>query len=344
MVKKIRQSRVAVLGAGSWGITLANVLHENKNKVILWEYDPIQTKKLQRYRTFITLKGYKIPKAITITNSLEEAATGADYIVVSVPSSALKSVVGKLSKININRKTVIVSTIKGFDQQSLMRPTELLEKHLGGNVKLAVLSGPSHAEEVVNRVPTAIVVATKNKSTGTNLQELFSNLYFRVYTSNDIKGVELGGALKNIIAIGSGIASGLGMGDNTKAALITRGNAEITRLGIELGAKRKTFGGLSGIGDLIVTCFSEHSRNFRFGKYIGQGYSIDEALKKTKTTAEGVYATQSCYKLSKKHKIQMPVCKMIYQVLYNNKPVEQAWKELMSRPLKSEYIEKRREI
>jgi len=333
------QYNIAVLGAGSWGITLANLLFENNNKVILWEFDPEKAKKLKKSRSFVTLKDFKIPKEIKITSSMQEAVCNAEYIVVSVPSAAIKSTARDLSKIKINSPMTVVSTIKGFEQTSLERPSEVVRDYLGTNVHIAVLSGPSHAEEVINKIPTAVVIASTNKKINMDLQELFSNLYFRVYTSFDVKGVELGGALKNIIAIGSGMSSGLGMGDNTKAALITRGNAEITRLGIELGAKRETFNGLSGIGDLIVTCFSEHSRNFRFGRYIGQGHSIDDALKKIETTVEGMYSAKSCYKLSKRLKVQMPVCSKVYEILYKGKPADIAWKELMLRPLKSENMD-----
>lgn len=339
MATKKDQYRIAVLGAGSWGITLSNLLYENNNKITLWEFDPRQAAKLERNRSFFALKDFRIPEEINITDSLEEATYSSDYIVVSVPSSVINSVAGNLSKLKINTSTTIISTIKGFEQKSLKRPSEILRDYLGMNIHIAVLSGPSHAEEVIKRIPTAVVIASVNENINIELQKLFSNLYFRTYTSFDIKGVELGGALKNIIAIASGTASGLKMGDNTKAALITRGNAEITRLGVVLGAKRDTFNGLSGIGDLIVTCFSQYSRNFRFGKYIGEGDSFNEALQKVKTTVEGVYTTKSCYKLAKKLKVQMPVCNIVYEMLYKGKPADTAWKELMLRPLKSENIE-----
>ncbi len=336
MEKKKEQYNIAVLGAGSWGITLANLLYENNNKVTLWEFAPQQAEKLKKIRTFVSLKGFKIPESINITDSLKDAIVDSDYIVISVPSSAIKSLAIELAALNINSSTIIVSTIKGFERTTLKRPSEVLRDYLGSNSHIAVLSGPSHAEEVVRKIPTAVVVASVNSNTNIKLQKLFSNLYFRVYTSSDINGVELGGALKNIIAIASGISSGLKLGDNTRAALITRGNAEIARLGIELGAKRTTFSGLSGIGDLIVTCFSEYSRNFRFGRYIGQGYSFDEALQRIDTTVEGINTTKSCYKLSKKLKVQMPVCSKVYETLFKGKSVNIAWKELMLRPLKSE--------
>ncbi len=338
MEKKKDQYNIAVLGAGSWGITLANVLYENGHNIKIWEFDPLQASKLRKKRKFLSLEAYCIPKEIDITSSLKNAVTAVDFIVVSVPSAAIKSVAQELSKISIMRSTIVISTVKGFDKATLKRPSEILKEHLRYGMQIAVLSGPSHAEEVIKKIPTAIVTASRNRNSTRKIQTIFSNVYFRVYNSSDIKGVELGGALKNVIAVASGIASGLKLGDNTRAALITRGNAEITRLGIALGARKVTFNGLSGIGDLIVTCFSEHSRNFRFGKYLGEGYSIDEANEKAQTTVEGINTTQSCYKLSKKYNVQMPVCSMVYKILFKDKSPSEAWRELMLRPLKSENI------
>lgn len=336
MVKKKDRYNIAVLGAGSWGITLANLLFENNNNVTIWEFDPVQAKKIKKNRQFISLGKFRIPMEIDITDSLKYAVKNADYIVVSVPSSVIKAVVSKLAKLKLKSSVTLISTVKGFDQKTLKRPSEILKMFMGNNVSIGVLSGPSHAEEVIQKIPTAVVIASGSKKTKKDLQRLFSNQYFRVYTSFDIKGVELGGALKNIIAVAAGMVTGLGLGDNTKAALITRGNAEIARLGIRMGARRKTFTGLSGVGDLIVTCFSEHSRNFRFGKYIGKGFSFNEALAKMKTTVEGINTTRSCYKLSRKLDIQMPVCNQVYRVLFKGKNSHDAWKELMNRPLKSE--------
>lgn len=334
-MKKDRYN-IAVLGAGSWGITLANVLYENGNTVILWEFDRKQAANLTRERKFLTLGSYRIPAGITVTDSMRRAVEAADYIVISVPSSVVGSVIGELSRQKLRPGVTVVSSVKGFDQKTLKRPSQIIKGMLGRKANVAVISGPSHAEEVIKRVPTAVVAASVDNKTRTHVQKLFSNLYFRVYSSSDINGVELGGALKNIIGIASGIVSGLKLGDNTRAALITRGNAEITRLGARLGARSGTFSGLSGIGDLIVTCFSHHSRNFRFGKLIGEGSSMDEALRKIKTTVEGINTTRSCYRLSRKLGVQMPVCGKVYEILYRKKEPEKAWRELMSRPLKSE--------
>ncbi|MGM0441246.1 MAG: NAD(P)H-dependent glycerol-3-phosphate dehydrogenase [Elusimicrobiota bacterium] len=337
MVKKKNQYKIAVLGAGSWGITLANVLNDNKHRVDLWEFDSVQAKNLKKKRQFISLGDFSIPQRVNITNNLIKAVENKDFIVVSVPSGAVNEVAIQLGKVKDKLPHKIISTVKGFDPDSLQRPSQILRKYLGKKFHITVLSGPSHAEEVVNKTPTTVVAGSVDKTSRKKVQKLFSNIYFRVYTSEDIKGVELGGALKNVIAIGSGITKGLEMGDNTRAALITRGNAEITRLGTVLGARKHTFNGLSGIGDLIVTCFSEHSRNFRFGYFIGEGVSVKEALNKVNTTVEGFKTAKSCFKLSKKYNIKMPVSKNIYQILYKEKSAQKAWRDLMSRPLKKEH-------
>ncbi|NLB35071.1 MAG: NAD(P)-dependent glycerol-3-phosphate dehydrogenase, partial [Elusimicrobia bacterium] len=269
-------------------------------------------------------------------DSLNDAVEDADMIVVSVPSVAIASTAELLKNAEFSDETIIVSTVKGFETVSLNRPTQLLEKELNGRGRIGVLSGPSHAEEVVNQIPTAIVAASTDTETRCLVQRKFSNIYFRVYTSSDLIGVELGGALKNVIAIASGIVAGSGLGDNTRAALIARGNTEITRLGIAMGASSDTFSGLSGIGDLIVTCFSEHSRNFRFGKYLGSGHTFEDALAKMKTTVEGINTAKCVDRLAEKYQVSMPLCNKISEMLFDNKSVSDAWKELMLRPLKSE--------
>ncbi len=339
MVKKKKRSKIAVIGAGSWGIALGNVLYENDYNITLWEYDSSEAKNLIKTRKFKSLRGYKIPDDIKITNSLDEAVIDAKYIVVSVPSATIKSVARQLSEVKIGKDVLVISTIKGLEKKTLKRASEVLQDEIGGEINIAVLSGPSHAEEVVKRVPTAVVCAGVNRAVNSKIQKVFSNVYFRVYSSSDIKGVEFGGAFKNVIAIASGISKGLGMGDNTVAALITRGNAEIRQLGVKLGAKEETFNGLSGIGDLIVTCFSEHSRNFRFGRYMGVGLTFEEAFNKIETTVEGISTAKSVYKLARINDIQMPVCDTVYRILFNGKSPAESWMELMKRPLKSEYFE-----
>ncbi|MFH1416030.1 MAG: NAD(P)H-dependent glycerol-3-phosphate dehydrogenase [Elusimicrobiota bacterium] len=338
MAKKKNRFNITVLGAGSWGITLADLLYNNGNSITLWEFDRRQAEKLKKKRSFISLKNYSIPDKIKITDSLEEAVSGSDCLVVSLPTVAVKHVASRLSKLGIRQGMPVISTVKGIEGITLETPSRILRHYLGNKVHIAVLSGPSHAEEVIKKEPTAVVIASVNPKTTMELQSIFSSIYFRVYTSSDLRGVELGGALKNVIAIASGICSGLGLGDNTRAALITRGNAEIMRLGIKLGAKKVTFSGLSGIGDLIVTCFSEHSRNFRFGKYLGSGYTVQEARDKVMTTVEGINTSKSCYRLSKRYNVQMPVCNIVYQMLFRGKEPSVALKELMLRPLKSENI------
>ncbi len=339
MAKKKDRFKIAVLGAGSWGITLAYLLHCKGNEVRMWEFDSRQSKILDKKRIFPPLKNFIIPGEIEISSSLKTTIEGADFLVIAIPSKAFKKTVEKIKKIKESVPRLIISAVKGFDYASLKRPTEILREELGKGFHISVLSGPSHAEEVIKRMPTAIVAASSNPKTARQVQELFFTDYFRVYTSDDIKGVELGGALKNVIAVASGITAGLGLGDNTRAALITRGNSEIKQLGIKMGARHKTFNGLSGIGDLIVTCFSMHSRNYRFGKFIGEGMSFSEAEKKVGTTAEGIYTVRSCVKLSSKYDVPMPVCKKVYDVLYRGKNPAEATGELMTRPLKSEYPE-----
>jgi len=335
-MEKKKKYKAAVLGAGSWGLTLGNVLYENGNSVTFWEFDPGQAENLRRTREFSPLKGYKIPAEIKITDSVGDAVKDADIIVVSVPSVAIESTAELLKNAEFKEDAIIVSTVKGFEASTLSSPTQVLEQKLSGRGRIGVLSGPSHAEEVVNRIPTAIVAASPDMETRCTIQKQFSNIYFRVYTSSDLRGVELGGALKNVIAVASGIAAGAGLGDNTRAALITRGNTEITRLGTAMGASRETFSGLSGIGDLIVTCFSEHSRNFKFGKYLGSGLSFEDALSKMETTVEGVNTARCVDRLAKKYDVSMPLCHKVCEMLFDSKPASEAWKELMLRPLKSE--------
>ena len=336
MEKKQRQYKVAVLGAGSWGLTLADVLNNNSHSVTVWEYDPRQALALENERVFPPLSGYRVPGEIRITDSLSRAVIDAEIIVVSVPSPAIARVAELLTGCEFPRGAVVISTVKGFEYETLLSPSEVLGKSLGRRVRIAALSGPSHAEEVVRKIPTAVVAASSSKKTRKLVQEVFSNIYFRVYTSSDIKGVEFGGALKNVIAIAAGIAGGMGMGDNTRAALITRSTAEIMRLGESMGASAKTFSGLSGIGDLIVTCFSEHSRNFRFGRFIGEGLSFEEALSRMDTTVEGVNTAKCVRRLAEKFGVQMPLCFKVCEMLFEGKHPGEAWKELMLRPLKSE--------
>jgi len=329
--------KVTMLGAGSWGTTLAIILNQNNHQVTCWSFDKRdieEIKKTGENKKF--LPGIIIPDTIDFTNNLDASISSAEVIVVAVPSHAVRSVV---SELNLrNREEIIwVNVAKGIENSTLLRVSEVIEQV--GKIpadKIAVLFGPSHAEEVSRGIPTAIVSASKNENTATLVQDLFMTPVFRVYANLDIIGVELGGALKNIIAVAAGICDGAGFGDNTKAALITRGLVEINRLGVKLGAKSDTFAGLSGMGDLIVTCMSKHSRNRYVGEQIGKGRSLEQVLEEMVMVAEGVKTTASAYELSIREKIEMPITHQVYQTLFEGKPPVEAMAELMTRASKIE--------
>ena len=326
---------VSVLGAGGWGTALAVLLSERENEVILWEFFDDYAKVLDEKRENIKfLKGVAIPKSIRIISDLKDALESSDYIVLAIPSHILRSLLEKIQKLDFKKK-VFISVIKGIEQETLMTPT-LVIKDVLGKVSTAVLSGPSHAEEVGRKVPTTVVVASKDKKLAETIQNMFFTDYFRTYSRTDVTGVELGGCIKNVIAIAAGTLDGLKTGDNTKAALITRGLAEMRRLGVAMGGEEDTFFGLSGIGDLIVTCDSKHSRNRSVGEQLGQGKKIKEILDGMVMVAEGVKTTLSVYKLSKKYKVDMPICNEVYYALYEDKSPVKSVKDLMSRPAKSE--------
>jgi glycerol-3-phosphate dehydrogenase (NAD(P)+) len=329
--------KVTVLGAGSWGTTLALVLNQNNHLVICWSFDKndIESiKKTKENKKF--LPGINIPASINFTNDLQASIKSAEVIVVAIPSHAVRSVVQSIdlsAKINL----IWINVAKGIENKTLLRVSEVIEEV--GRVSpenIAVLFGPSHAEEVSREIPTAIVSASKNQETATLVQHLFMTSYFRVYANLDIIGVELGGALKNIIAVAAGICDGAGFGDNTKAALITRGLVEINRLGVKMGAKPDTFAGLSGMGDLIVTCMSQHSRNRYVGEQIGKGRTLKEVLDDMVMVAEGVKTTASAYELSKKEDVEMPITEQVYKTLFEGKPPAEAMKDLMTRASKLE--------
>ncbi len=327
--------RVSILGAGGWGTTLAILLSERNNDVTLWEYFPDYAKVLGKKRENIKfLKGVKIPRKIKITNKLDEAVEGSGIIVIAVPSHTTRALYSKIKKLNY-RKKVFVIAAKGIERKTLLTMSGVIKEMLGG-VKHAVISGPSHAEEVARKVPTTVAVASDDYGLAEKIQEMFFTNYFRVYANSDVTGVELGGGLKNVIAIAAGIIDGLGAGDNTKAALITRGLAEIRRLGVKMGAAGGTFSGLSGMGDLIVTCASKHSRNRRVGEMLGKGKKLNEILAKMEMVAEGVKTAESAYRLSKKHRIDMPITTEVYRVLYRDKSPYDSIRDLMKRSLKSE--------
>ncbi|MFH1612312.1 MAG: NAD(P)H-dependent glycerol-3-phosphate dehydrogenase [bacterium] len=331
--------KITVLGAGSWGTTIAILLANKGYQVFLWEHYKEHVDVLNKHRENIKfLPGVFIPAEIVITNSIEECLQNTECLVVVVPSHAVRSVMKRCSAW-IRKGVVIVSAAKGIEQDTLSTVSQIIESEVAPEIieDIEVLSGPSHAEEVSRQVPTTVVAAAKQEKTARFIQELFSTPYFRVYTNLDIKGVELGGSLKNIIALASGILCGFGFGDNTNAALITRGLAEISRLGVAMGAQRETFFGLSGIGDLVVTCTSKHSRNRYLGELIGKGISLNEALSTMTMVAEGVNTTKAAFILSGKLGIELPITTAIHDVLFEGKNPQKAIEGLMTRELRSEW-------
>lgn len=328
-------AKVSVIGAGSWGTALALLLSNNGNDVTVWSILESEIEMLTKEREHKEkLPGVKLPESICFTTDLQKAVEGKEVLVLAVPSTFTRSTAGKM-KPYVVKEQIIVNVAKGVEEATLMTLSEVIEEEIP-QAEVAVLSGPSHAEEVGRGLPTTIVVGTKRRKTAEYLQNLFMNDVFRVYTSPDVLGIELGGALKNVVALAAGIADGLGYGDNTKAALITRGIAEIARLGMAMGAKFETFCGLTGIGDLIVTCASMHSRNRRAGILIGKGYTMEEAMKEVKMVVEGVYSAKAAMGLAKKYQIQLPIIEQVNGVLFENKPAAEAVKELMLRDKKIE--------
>lgn len=321
---------MAVLGAGSWGTALAVLLAENGFSVGLWarRKDLVLAIRFD-HENKQYLPGVKIHPGVTVDTDAEKILKGADLIVLAVPSQSVRQVAREMKHL-IPSQTIIVNTAKGLEQNSLLRLSQVLEEELG-EPKLAVLSGPSHAEEVGRRLPTAVVVSSRSISVAEEAQDYFMSPDFRVYTNQDLIGVEVAGALKNIIALGTGIAEGLGFGDNTKAAMMTRGLAEITRLGVAIGADSKTFAGLAGIGDLVVTCTSQHSRNRRAGMQIGRGEALDTVLKNMGMVVEGVQTTRAAYQLALRHGVEMPITAEAYQVLFEGKDARVGVVSLMTR-------------
>ncbi|MDO4555702.1 MAG: NAD(P)H-dependent glycerol-3-phosphate dehydrogenase [Lachnospiraceae bacterium] len=321
---------ICVLGAGSWGSALAALLSGNGHEVTLWSIDEREVKMLHECREQKEkLPGVKIPDNICVTSNLSEAVEGKEVLVFAVPSVYVRSTAKSVAPF-YQKGQIIVDVAKGIEEKTLMTLSQILEEEIPDG-EICVLSGPTHAEEVGRKMPTTCVIGAKKKATADYLQDLFMNDYFRVYTSPDMTGIELGGALKNVIALAAGIADGLGYGDNSKAALITRGIAELTRLGMTMGGKMETFAGLSGIGDLIVTCTSKHSRNHNAGELIGQGYSMEEAMDKVKMVVEGVYSAKAALTLSKEHNVSMPIVEQINQVLFEGKSAKEAVEELLLR-------------
>ena len=329
-------AKISVLGSGSWGMALALLLHNNGHEVLLWSARPEDARKLREKRENPDrLPGVQIPEDIEILTDLERAIKSADVTVLAVASPYIRSMAHKMAPF-IRKGQKIVNVAKGIEEKTLKTLSDVIEEEIPeGDV--AVLSGPSHAEEVSHGVPTTVVVGAKTEKTAMFVQDVFMSDRFRVYTSPDMIGIELGGALKNVIALAAGILDGMGLGDNTKAALMTRGIAEISRLGVELGGKMETFCGLSGIGDLIVTCISTHSRNHNCGYMLGQGKTLEEAKKEIKQVIEGVNCAKAAMALANKNHVTMPIVEQINAILFSDKTAEQAVADLLMRDKASEY-------
>lgn len=329
-------ARVCVAGAGGWGLALAMVLEKNGHNVTVWsalkdEIDMlISTGENKR-----CLPGVVLPESIDYTADIAKALEDKDFIVLAVASPYVRTTAAKF-KDHIKEGQIIINVAKGIEENSLKTLSEVIKDELG-QANVAVLSGPTHAEEVSRFIPTSCVIGAEDDETAKYLQEMFMNENFRIYTSTDVLGIELGGSIKNVIALAAGIADGLGYGDNTKAALITRGIHEIVRLGVAMGANPATFTGLTGIGDLIVTCASMHSRNRRAGILIGQGKSMNEAMDEVATVVEGVYSAKAALMLAKKYSIDMPIVEKMNEVLFDGTNPKDAVSQLMQRAKKGEY-------
>lgn len=324
--------KVSVLGSGGWGIALAIAAFNNGHNVVLWTpFEEEAAMLIEKRTNERLLNGITIPEDIEITTDINKAE-GSYITIIACPSTAVRSVAAKLKGIDCG---IIVNVAKGFEKDSLKLLSDVIYEELPDR-KIAVLSGPSHAEEVARNIPTSVVAASSSLPVAEIVQNVMSNEFLRIYTSTDLVGVEVGGALKNVIAVCAGFCDGMGLGDNSKAALITRGLAEMTRLGVSMGAREYTFAGLTGLGDLVVTCTSRHSRNNRFGNKVGSGTAVDVALKEV-GTVEGYYAAEMAYKLSQKYHLDMPIIEECYAVLYENKSVNDVIKDLMLRPKRREY-------
>ncbi|MGM0845972.1 MAG: NAD(P)H-dependent glycerol-3-phosphate dehydrogenase [Bacillota bacterium] len=324
---------ITVLGAGSWGTALAMVLADNQHRVNLWGHNAVLMEEINSKHTNEKyLKGVQLPEGIKGHTDLAEALDDAETVILAVPTKAVREVLQKMRKAALKPLT-IVHVSKGIEPDTLLRISEMIKEEMAGaHLKdVVVLSGPSHAEEVSLRHPTTVTVSSENMASAEHVQDLFMNQHFRVYTNPDVIGVEIGGALKNIIALAAGITDGLGYGDNAKAALITRGLAEIARLGTKMGANPLTFSGLTGIGDLIVTCTSVHSRNWRAGNQLGKGMNLQDVLEDMGMVVEGVRTTKAAYQLAEKYNVGMPITQALYDVLFNDIPPKQAVDSLMGR-------------
>lgn len=326
---------IAIIGSGSWGVALAIHLAKNGHKIKIWSYEKEEADLINNQRKCKFLPNVEIPDNIECKLDYEEVIKGADLILQVTPSKFTRNIVRQYAKyVDVKKQPIIVCS-KGIEKETTLTLDEVILQEIP-NARIGALSGPSHAEEVSIAVPTLLVIASEDEEVKNLVQDVFMNEYMRLYTSNDVKGVELGGALKNIIAFCSGVAAEIGFGDNTFAALITRGLVEIRKLGIALGGKEETFYGLSGLGDLIVTCLSEHSRNRKAGKLIGQGKTIEETKKEVGMTIESIDNIEVAKELSDKLNLEMPILNSVYDILYNNLDPKEAVKSLMTRKRKQE--------
>lgn len=328
-------TKVGILGGGSWGTALALLLAEKEYNVHIWVRSEAQSEEIREERTNTKyLPGITIPDNVTVSTTIEDALTDSEIILLAVPTNSIRSVLENIQGM-VSPMQIFVNVAKGIEIKSMKRISEIVAEYYPNN-GFVVLSGPSHAEEVSRGIPTTVVSASKSKEAAELVQDVFSSPAFRVYTNPDVTGVELGGALKNIIALGAGISDGLGYGDNTKAALMTRGIYEMSKLGVALGAEADTFSGLSGIGDLIVTCTSMHSRNRRAGILIGKGLSMEQAVQDIGMVVEGIKTAEAAYSLSKNLGIEMPITREIYNVLFKGADVRKSVEQLMGREKKHE--------
>lgn len=322
-------AKISIIGAGSWGVALASLLYHQGHEIIVWSAIGMEIEQLNLTRQLRTLPDLKLPAEMCFTSDLEQAMTDRDLLVLAVPSIYVRQTAARMRPF-CKRGQILVNVAKGIEDSTLMTLSAVIEQELP-MADVAVLSGPSHAEEVSRGLPTTCVAGARSRLTAEYLQEIFMSPVFRVYTSPDVLGIEIGGSLKNVIALAAGIADGLGYGDNTKAALITRGIYEITRLGVAMGGRESTFGGLSGIGDLIVTCASIHSRNRRAGILIGKGYSMKEATEEVQMVVEGVYSARAGLALAGKYQVPVPIIAEVNQVLFEGKSAQRAVNDLMLR-------------
>lgn len=334
-------NKIAVLGAGSWGSVLANLLVGNNEEVMLWSRDSEQVVTMNRWHINPQyMKDFKYSPDLKATDDMEEAVRDAEYILMVIPTKGLREVAGNLNKIlvKLDQKPLLIHATKGLEQETYKRPSQMLAEEIDEDHRqdIVVLSGPSHAEDVAIQDMTAVTAACANLTAAERVQKLFSNNFFRVYTNDDVIGAEFGGALKNIIAIGAGALQGLGYKDNARAALITRGLAEIRRLGVAFGANPFTFIGLSGVGDLVVTATSKNSRNWRAGYQLGQGRQLEDVISNMGMVIEGIYTARAAYELAQKRNVKMPITEALYRVLYEGEDIETAITNLMSRKATSE--------